>query len=50
MTYASITHSKELKDFFPDAEWWWTLDPSSLSEKWQIIKKMKIIMKSSTPP
>ena len=23
MIYANITHSKELKDLFPDAEWWW---------------------------
>ena len=23
MIYANIKHSKELKDLFPDAEWWW---------------------------
>ena len=23
MIYADIAHSKELKDLFPDAEWWW---------------------------
>ena len=48
MIYADISYSKQLKDLFPESEWWW-MHPWCITKKDFKDNKIKLILNKAKP-